>query len=153
MVVAFSHGDVKMRIQYALGAALALTALSAPLRAQEDKKPGGLNKIAHDVSTTVKKAGRDTKAEAHRDASKTHNVLTKAGNDTKAELKRTTGVTSQSPDAEHKPGGVNKLARDVSHRGKKLGAKAKHGLKKTSSEAHGELSKAGKDTKEAVKKP
>ena len=108
---------------------------------------------ASNVSKTIKKAGRDTKAEVHRDASKTHQALTKAGNDTKGELKRTTGVTSQTPDAEHKPGGVNKLARDVSHAGKKLGAKAKHGVKKTSSEAHGELTKAGKDAKEAVKKP
>jgi len=142
-----------MRIQYVIGAALALSALSAPLRAQEDKKPGGLNKIAHDVSKTVKKAGRDTKAEVHRDASKTHNVLTKAGNDTKAELKRTTGVTSQSPDAEHKPGGVNKLARDISHESKKVGSKAKHGVKKAGSETHKELTKAGKDTKAAVKNP
>ena len=142
-----------MRIQYVLGAALALSALAAPLRAQEDKKPGGLNKIARDVSKTVKKAGRDTKAEVHRDASKTHNVLTKAGNDTKAELKRTTGVTSKSPDAEHKPGGLNKLARDVSHESKKVGSKAKHGVKKAGSETHNELTKAGKDTKTAVKNP
>ena len=142
-----------MRIHYVLAATLALTALSAPLRAQDDKKPGGLNKIAHNISKTAKKAGQDTKAEVHRDASKTHGVLTKAGNDTKAELKRTTGVTSKSPDADHKPGGLNKMARDVSHTSKKLGAKAKHGLKKTGSDAHGALTKTGKDTKETVKKP
>ncbi|MGH9884662.1 MAG: hypothetical protein ACREBE_03990 [bacterium] len=127
---------------------VALAGFGAPLQAQ-----GGLNKVAHDVSKTMKKAGRDTKAEFHRDASPTHHPLTKAGNDTKAELKRTTGVTSKTPDANHKPGGVNKLARDVSHAGKETGAHAKHSLKKTSSEAHGELTKAGKDTKEAVKKP
>jgi hypothetical protein len=142
-----------MRLHHVLAATLALTALSAPLRAQADKKPGGLNKVAHDISKTTKKAGRDTKAEVHRDASKTHNVLTKAGNDTKAELKRTTGVTSKSPDANHKPGGLNKMARDVSHTSKKLGAKAKHGVKKTGNEAHGALTKAGKDAKAEVKKP
>jgi ribosomal protein S30 len=141
-----------MRIHYVLAATLALTALAAPMRAQE-KKPGGLNKVAHDISKTTKKAGQDTKAEVRRDAGKAHGVLTKAGNDTKAELKRTTGVTSKSPSAEHKPGGVNKMARDVSHTSKELGAKAKHGVKKIGSEAHGELTKAGKDTKEAVKKP
>src|SRR4026209_2530668 len=114
-----------MRIRYVMAATLALSALTTPLRAQETK-PGGLNKIARNVSKTVKKAGRDTKAEVHRDASKTHQVLTKAGNDTKAELKRTTGTTSKSPDADHKPGGLNKLARDVSHTSKKPGGHAKH---------------------------
>lgn len=142
-----------MRIQLILAATMALGALVTPLQAQETKKPGGLNKVAHDVSKTVKKAGKDTKAEVHRDASKSHKVLTKAGNDTKAELKRTTGVTSKTPDAEHKAGGVNKLARDVSHASKKVGAKAKHGVKKSAADAHGALTKAGKDTKAAVKKP
>src|SRR5690242_21764917 len=106
-----------MRIRMLLATAAVLGAIAVPLRAQDTvaKKPGGLNKVAHNVSKTMKKAGRDTKAELHRDASRTHQALTKAGNDTKAELKRATGVTSTTPDAEHKPGGVNKLARDVSH--------------------------------------
>src|SRR5678815_2413180 len=106
-----------MRITMVLATAVVLGAIAAPLKAQDTAatKPGGVNKVAHDVSKTVKKAGRDTKAEVHRDASKTHQVLTKAGNDTKRELKHTTGVTSKSPDAQHKPGGLNKLARDVSH--------------------------------------
>ena len=55
----------------------------------------------------LKKAGRDTKAEVKRDASKTHNALTDAGNDTKTALKKTTGIKgSQS----HQPGGLNKMA-------------------------------------------
>jgi hypothetical protein len=144
-----------MKVRHLLAAVVAFGAFAAPMHAQDtvQKKPGGLNKVAKNISKTMKKAGRDTKAEVHRDASRTHQVLTKAGNDTKAELKRTTGVTSKTPDAEHKPGGVNKLARDVSHAGKKLGAKTKHGVKKVGSEAHGELTKAGKDTKAAVKQP
>jgi hypothetical protein len=122
-------------------ATLAAGALAAPLRAQDTAtKPGGLNKVAHDVSKTAKKAGKDTKAEVHRDASKTHKALTKAGNKTKAELKHTTGVTVKSPDAEHKPGGLNKV-----------GAKAKHGIKKVASEAHGQLSTAGKNAKQEIK--
>lgn len=144
-----------MRIRQFLMAAAVLGAWIAPLESHlwAQEKPGGLNKIARDVSKTAKKAGRDTKAEVRRDAGKAHGALTKAGNDTKAELKRTTGVTTKTPDAEHKPGGVNKLARDVSHTSKETGAKVKHGVKKTSSEAHGELTKAGKGAKETVKKP
>jgi hypothetical protein len=144
-----------MRARYFLTTAVLLSIFAAPVQAQDtvEKKPGGLNKVAHNVSKTMKKAGRDTKAEVKRDASKAHAALTKAGNDTKAELKRTTGVTTKTPDSTHKPGGVNKLARDVSHAGKKIGAKTKHEVKKTSSEAHGALTKTGKDTKEAVKKP
>ena len=81
-----------------LATAVVLGAIAAPLKAQDTAatKPGGLNKVAHNVSKTMKKAGRDTKAEVHRDASKTHQTLTKAGNDTKAQLKRTTGVTTHS---------------------------------------------------------
>ena len=99
----------------------------------------------------MKKAGQDTKAEVHRDASKTHQALTKAGNSTKAELKKTTGITSKSPDPNHKPGGVNKLARDVSHTSKTVGARAKHAVKKSSSEVHQDLTSAGKHAKEVVK--
>jgi gas vesicle protein len=139
-----------MRIHYLFVAVFTAGALAAPLRAQ-DTKPGGLNKVAHDVSKTAKKAGKDTKAEVHRDASKTHRTLKKAGNDTKAELKHTTGVTTPAPDADHKPGGLNKAARDVSHASKKAGAKAKHSVKRTAAEAHGELSKSGKDAKQAIK--
>ena len=50
------------------------------VRAQEAHKPGGLNKVAHDVSSTAKKAGRDTKAEVKRDEVKTHAGLQNAGN-------------------------------------------------------------------------
>lgn len=147
-----------MRIRILLVATLVAGALAAPLHAQDTaSKPGGLNKVAHNVSKTMKKAGKDTKAEVHRDAAKTHKTLTKAGNDTKGELKKTTGVTTESPDANHKPGGVNKVARDVSHTSKKVGAKAKHGVKKVGSEAHGELTTAGKkakqEIKDSVKKP
>src|SRR6476469_6504626 len=142
-----------MRITMVLATAVVFGAIAAPLKAQDTAatKPGGLNKVAHNVSKTMKKAGRDTKAEVHRDASKTHQTLTKAGNDTKAQLKRTTGVTTHSPDANHKPGGVNKLARDVSHTSKTVGAKAKHSVKSASGEGHQDLTKAGKHAKEVVK--
>lgn len=141
-----------MRIGMILATAVVLGAIAAPLKAQDTTtKPGGLNKVAHNVSKTMKKAGRDTKAEVHRDASKTHQALTNAGNDTKAELKRTTGVTTKSPSPNHKPGGVNKLARDVSHTSKTVSANAKHTVKHAASDAHRDLTKAGKNAKEAVK--
>ena len=140
-----------MRIAHLLGA-LAFVGVAGGSAAAQETKPGGLNKVAHDVSKTMKKAGKDTKAEVKRDAARTHTVLTKAGNDTKAELKRTTGVTSKSPDATHKPGGLNKLARDVSHASKKAGAEAKHDLKDAKADAHHDLTKTGKDAKAEAKK-
>jgi hypothetical protein len=129
-------------------AALSIGAFVAPLHAQDTaaKKPGGLNKIAHNVSSTVKKAGRDTKAEVKRDASKTHQTLTKAGNDTKTATGNATGI--------HKVGGdVGKAAKAVSHASKETGASAKHTVKKAKASAHKELTKSGKDAKEEVKKP
>ena len=135
-----------MRIRTIWAAALVLGAAVAPLKAQDttEKKPGGLNKVAHDVSKTLKKAGRDTKAEVKRDASKAHNALTDAGNKTKEVAGDATGI--------HKVGGdVGKAAKKVSHASKKTGAKAKHAVKHAKADAHAELTKSGKDAKEATK--
>lgn len=140
-----------MRLQTMLLTAIFAGALVAPLRAQATqdtttKKPGGVNKVAHDVSATVKKAGRDTKAEVKRDASKSHEALTKAGNDTKSTLGDATGI--------HKVGGdVGKAANTVSSESKKVGRSAKGDLKAGSSEAHDQLTKAGKAIKDTTKKP
>src|SRR3954464_6606754 len=113
---------MKSQIRFALLATAFSLVAAGSAGAQEEHKPGGLNKIAHNVSNTVKKAGRDTKAEVHRDASKTHNTLTDAGNDTKTALKKATGIKgSQS----NQPGGLNKIARKISHGSKKLGSNAK----------------------------
>jgi len=140
-----------MRIVHLL-AGLALGAVCATAAKAQDTthKPGGLNKVAHDVSKTAKKAGRDTKAEVKRDASKTHHALKDAGNDTKSALKTATGDTMPK-DPNHKPGGLNKVARNVSHASKKAGAEAKHGVKHTASAAHRAAKKTGRDAKEAVK--
>jgi hypothetical protein len=138
----------QMRVRSIFVTAFVLGAFAAPLRAQDTtgKKPGGLNKVARNVSSTVKKAGRDTKAEVHRDASKTHEALKDAGNDTKTATGNATGV--------HKVGGdVGKAAKAVSRTSKKTGARAKHGVKRVASAAHDSLSKAGKSAKEQVKKP
>jgi hypothetical protein len=136
-----------MRIRSMLVATIIAGAFAAPLHAQDTaaKKPGGLNKVAHDVSKTVKKAGRDTKAEVHRDASTAHQELKKAGNETKTATGNATGI--------HKVGGdVGKAARSVSHTSKKVGARAKHEGKSTAADAHAGLTKAGKSAKDTLKK-
>jgi len=141
------------RIMMALALAAALGAASdlGAQAADTTKKPGGVNKVARDVSKTMKKAGRDTKAEVKRTSSRAHHELTDAGNDTKRELKRVTGASSKPKGPNHKPGGVNKVARKVSAEGKKLGAKAKHGVKENAGDAHRELTRAGKQAKSTVK--
>ena len=134
----------------ALAAALSLYgATAASAQEAEEKKPGGLNKVAHNVSKTAKKAGRDTKAEVKRASSKAHNELTDAGNETKSVLKKTTGIkASQS----HQPGGLNKVARDISKTSKKAGSDIKAEKNRVKGKAHGEATEAGKSIKDTVLK-
>jgi len=140
---------MKVKLRYIVAAAaLAFTAPVAA-HAQDTHKPGGLNKVAHDVSNTAKKAGRDTKAEVKRDAGKTHHALKHAGNETKTELKKTTGIKgSQSKD----PGGLNKVAREVSNTSKHVGREAKAEKNKAKSNAHGALTETGKSIKDTTLK-
>jgi hypothetical protein len=138
---------VKINVRIAaLAAALSLYgAASAGAQQADTNKPGGLNKVAHDVSNTAKKAGRDTKAEAKRAGSKTHNALTDAGNETKTVLKKTTGIKgSQS----HQPGGLNKVARDISKTSKKAGSDTKAEVKRVKGNVHGASTEAGKSVKD-----
>jgi hypothetical protein len=141
---------VKITVRIAaLAAALSLYGAATAGAQQEEHKPGGLNKVAHDISKTSKKAGRDTKAEIKRDASKAHNGLTDAGNETKTVLKKTTGIKgSQS----HQPGGLNKVARDISKTSKKAGSDSKAELKRAKGAAHGASTEAGKSIKDTVLK-
>ena len=134
----------------ALAAALSLYgAASAGAQQADTAKPGGLNKVAHDISKTSKKAGRDTKAEVKRAGSKAHNTLTDAGNETKTVLKKTTGIKgSQS----HQPGGLNKVARDISKTSKKAGSDIKAEKNRVKSNAHGAATEAGKSVKDTVLK-
>lgn len=132
--------------------AFGIVGLAATAGAQDTtaKKPGGLNKVAHDVSKASKKAGRDAKSALKDASSDTHQTLKKAGNDTKDEAKRVTHYVP--PDSGHKPGGLNKVARNVSKTGKKAGADAKNAVKHTAAEAHGEVTTAGKAAKDTLKK-
>jgi hypothetical protein len=114
-------------------------ALGAPAYAQSTVK-----KVADKTHHELKKAGNGVKKGAKDVGDATHRGLQKAGNATKTEAGDVTGI--------HKVGGsVGKAARKVSHAGKKVGRGAKHDLKKTTSAAHKDLTKAGKDTKAAVK--
>jgi hypothetical protein len=128
--------------------ALAITAPPA-VRAQDTGKPGGLNKVARNVSKTVKKAGRDTKAEVKRDAGKTHHALKQAGNETKTTLKKTTGIKgSQSK----QPGGLNKVAREASATSKHAARHAKAEKNKAKSKTHAALTETGKSIKDTTLK-
>ena len=140
---------MKVQLRYlVVAAALSLTA-PLTLRAQDTTKPGGLNKVAQNVSKTVKKAGRDTKAEVKRDAGKTHHALKDAGNDTKTTLKQTTGIKgSQSKN----PGGLNKVAREVSNTSKSAGRHAKAEKNKAKSKTHAALTETGKSIKDTTLK-
>jgi len=129
-----------MRAKMMWIAALSLGMFALPASAQSIKK------VAHDVSSTVKKAGRDTKAEVHRDADKTHNALKDAGNDTKTAAGDVTGI--------HKVGGdVGKAAKKVSHASKKTGRSARKSMNNAKADAHADLTKSGKDAKKEVKTP
>jgi hypothetical protein len=135
-------------VRFAVVAALSIFAATSAA-AQEEHKPGGLNKVAHDVSNTAKKAGRDTKAEVKRDASKAHGALKVAGNDTKAQLKRTTGIKGSQSDH---PGGLNKVARNISKTSKRAASDTKAEKNRVKSKAHGELTETGKSVKDTVLK-
>jgi hypothetical protein len=144
---------MKTQIRFAaVAAALTLfAASSAGAQASQDSahKPGGLNKVAHDVSSTAKKAGRDTKAEVHRDASKAHNTLTDAGNGTKAAIKKTTGLHGSHAS---KPGGLNKVAHNISNASKKAASDTKGAVKDAKSDAHGAMTETGKSIKDTTLK-
>ena len=141
---------MKHQVRFAAVAALALfTALPARAQDTSKHKPGGLNKVAHDVSNTVKKAGRDTKAEVKRDASTTHGALQDAGNGTKTVLKKTTGIHGST---NAHPGGVNKVARDISNTSKKAASDTKAQVKRTKGDAHGAATEAGKSLKDTTLK-
>lgn len=127
-----------MRIQRYLIMAGLGAVLAAPAGAQSIKKVGA------EVHHELKKAGNGIKAGAKDAGSETHQALTTAGNKTKTTLGDATGI--------HKVGGdVGKAARAVSRGGKKVARGAKHHLKTSKAAAHSDLTKAGRDTKAAIK--
>ena len=140
---------MNLQLRYIVVAAALSLAGPISARAQDTSKPGGLNKVAQNVSKTVKKAGRDTKAEVKRDAGKTHHALKHAGNETKTSLKKTTGIKgSQSK----QPGGLNKVAREVSGTSKHAARHAKAEKNKAKSKTHAALTETGKSIKDTTLK-
>ena len=140
---------MRLQLKYVLVAAALSLAGSLPAHAQDTTKPGGLNRMAQNISKTAKKAGRDTKAEVKRDAGKTHHVLKKAGNETKTELKQTTGIKGSQ--SKH-PGGLNKVAREVSSTSKHAARHAKSEKNKAKSRTHAALTETGKSIKDTTLK-
>jgi hypothetical protein len=140
-----------MRI-HKLIAVAGLIVFAAVAHAQETEKPGAVTKVAHKVSAASRTAGRAVKKTVKSAGSATHHVLKKTGNAIKSESKAKTGYTSPKYDATHKPGGVNKVAREVSSTSKKAGADVKNSVKKTGAATHGELKEAGNATKDSLKK-
>lgn len=132
-----------------IAAALSLVGVVSAGAQDTTHKPGGLNKVAHDVSSTAKKAGRDTKAEVKRDAGKAHQGLKKAGNGTKATLKKTTGIHGSN--STH-PGGLNKVARNISKTSKRAASDTKAEKNRVKSKAHGALTETGKSIKDTTLK-
>lgn len=139
---------MRHHVQVVAIAAIAVFA-ALPARAQDTTKPGGVKKVAHNVSKTMKKAGQDTKAEVKRDASKTHGALQDAGNETKTVLKKTTGIKGSTNDH---PGGLNKVARDISNTSKRAASDTKAEVKRDKSKLHGKATEMGKSVKDTTLK-
>lgn len=145
------HVAVRQLRRYGLRTLLAILSVSliaaSGLPAQDtlpQKKPGGVTKVAKDISKASKKAGRDTKAELKRAGSKAHHVAQDAGNGTKKALKDVTGI--KAPQKEN-PGGLNKIARDISKTGKKAARDTRDEKNRVKSKAHAAATKTGKKLK------
>jgi hypothetical protein len=131
-------------------ASLAGALIAAPAGAQQDTShPGGVTGAAHDVSAASKATGRSAKAGLKSAGSSVHKVLKKAGRGTKSAISHAVGDTIHDPN--HKPGGLNKVARDVSGSIKHVGRAAKAGLHEGASETHKGLQKTGNAVKKSVK--
>lgn len=128
-----------MKIQLALAIVGLSAVLAAPASAQSVIK-----KVGDETHHVLQKTGKGIKQGAKDVGGATHHELQKAGNATKTTAGNVTGI--------HKVGGtVGKAAQGVSHTGKKLARKAKHGVKHAKADAHADLTKSGKDTKAVIK--
>ncbi|MGH7618509.1 MAG: hypothetical protein ACREPM_14920 [Gemmatimonadaceae bacterium] len=127
-----------MRVQRYLITVAIGALLAAPAHAQS------MQKVGSEIHHELKKAGNGIKAGAKDAGSATHHALTTAGNGTKTALGHATGI--------HKVGGsVGKAAHSFSRGGKKIARQAKHGLKRGKARAHSDLTKAGNQSKAAIK--
>jgi hypothetical protein len=128
-------------------ATLASALAVRPALAQDTTTHGGVNGAARQVSSASKETGRTAKAGVKQLGSSVHHVLKDAGRGAKGALSHAVGHTK--PDPNHKPGGLNKVARDVSKSVKHAGRAAKAGVHQGASQTHKALQKAGNDVKHA----
>ena len=110
--------------------------------------PALAQSVPQEVHGAAKATGRGIKAGAKSVGSSVHHVLKTAGRGTKSALARAVGDTIHHPN--HKPGGLNKVARDLSESIKHVGRSAKAGVHEEASDAHKTLQKNGKDVKKDV---
>ena len=129
---------------------LALTLLLTPFAASRvHAQQPDTSSASAQAHGALKTAGRNAKSGVKSVGSSIHHALKTAGNNTKAALKRATGDTVSHPN--HKPGGLNKAARDVSKTLKGVGRSAKSSLKHAGSATHKALKNAGNGAKAGLK--
>lgn len=132
----------------AIALALCGAALTAPLGAQQVHNTSHKS-VSQDVHGAAKTTGRAAKSGVKSVASGAHHVLKSAGRGIKRSLKSATGNKGSKPHS--KPGGLNKVAHDVSNTFKHAGRAAKSDLHGAASGAHRDLTTAGKNAKASVK--
>jgi hypothetical protein len=130
-------------------ASLAGVLVARPALAQDTTvHHGGVNGAARSVSNASKSAGRAIKKGVKSAGSSVHHVLKTAGRGTKAGVDRAIGDTIHDPN--HKPGGLNKVAREASESVKHVGRTAKSAIHHGANDTHKGLQKAGNDVKKTV---
>lgn len=128
--------------------AFACIVAAKPASAQDTTHHGGVDGAARSVSAAAKTTGRTLKSDIKTVGSKTHHVLKKTGRRAKSALSHAVGDTVHDPN--HKPGGLNKAARDVSESMKHVGRSAKADVHEGASDAHKTLQKTGNEVKKSV---
>ena len=124
-------------------AAIAGAVAALPAGAQQDTThPTTPHAVAKD-------AGRTAKSGAKSVGSTIHHGLKHAGRNLKSTAAKVVGDTV--PEAPgHKPGGLNKVARDVSGAAKKAGRSAKSGVHTAGSKTHKALKSPGRAVKDSI---
>lgn len=130
----------------AIALALCGAAFTVPATAQAQDTT---HSVAQDAHGAAKTAGRGVKSGVKSVASGAHHVLKSTGRGIKQGLKNATGDTGSKPKS--KPGGLNKVAHDVSNSVKHVGRAAKSDLHGAASGAHGDLTTAGNNAKGSMK--
>lgn len=131
-----------IRLRSLLTLAAVAGALAAmPAGAQQD--------TAQTLHGAAKSAGRGAKSGIKQVGSTIHHGLKHAGRNLKSTAAKVVGDTVPEPPG-HKPGGLNKVARDVSGAAKSVGRSAKSGVHNAGSATHKTLQSAGRAVKDTL---